>query len=66
MRGIGEACEMCMWLALGGVGRERIGFRLYQSGGRRGSMGRVSVSGLGGVGGGFVHGLREWAGVMYV
>ena len=47
MREVGGVCEMCMCFALGGVGGEgglvdeRIGFRLYQSCGNRGSGGRV-------------------------
>ena len=46
VRGVGGVCEMCMCLALGGVGGEgdeRVGFGLYQSCGNRGSVGRVSV-----------------------
>ena len=40
MRGAGRVCEMCMYLARGGVD-ERIGFGLYQSCGNRGSVERV-------------------------
>ena len=50
IRGVGGIYEMCMRLARGGVGgegggrvNERIGFGIYQSCGKRGSVGRVSV-----------------------
>ena len=55
MGGVGGVCEMCMCLARGSVGvegGEGIGYGLYQSCGKRGSVGRVCVCfGCGGVGG---------------
>ena len=49
---------------------DRIWFGLYQSYGNRGSVGRVSLLGCGGVGGEWVEGLEqglaEWGGVMAV
>ena len=43
VRGVGGVCDMCMCLARGGVGVERIGFGLHQSCGDRGSVGHVCV-----------------------
>ena len=46
VRGVGGVSDMCMCLArggVGGVGGERIGFRLYQSWRNRGKVGYVSV-----------------------
>ena len=64
---------MCMCLARGGEGGERIGFGVYQSCGNRGSVGRVSVFWLRwcgwrmwGMGRGLDQGMEEWGGVMSV
>ena len=43
MRGVGEVCEMCMYLARGWRGDERIEFEHYQSCGKKGSVSRVSA-----------------------
>ena len=77
MSGVDWVCEMCMCLTLDCVGGEvewldeRIGFGLYQSCGTKGSVGRVSVSGLQWCGwwrwvGGLDQCLKGWGGVMSV
>ena len=43
VRGVGGVCDMCMCLPRGVMVDERIGFGFYQSCGKRGSVGRVSV-----------------------
>ena len=69
VRGVGGVCDMCMCLALGGVGGKggdewRIGFGLYQSCGDRGVLDVCLCFGCGGVGGEWVGGLdqgrRRW------
>ena len=44
MRGVGRVCETCIYLARGGVCGEGVsGFGLYQSCGKRGSVGHAYV-----------------------